>query len=422
MEQLEHLVGSVLDGRYLLRTVIGSGGSAIVFCADDLLLSRPVAVKMLRSEAASLDVPQEELAARRAEARLINRNAFVQESRTAAMLSHPRVVTIFDVCPDADNPYIVMELVRGKPLSERIDELGIIPFHELLYITRCVLEALEEAHACGIVHRDIKEQNVLLLQDGGVKLTDFGIAEIGGERSILIDGKVLGTADTMSPEQASGAPVDARSDLYSLGVLMYRMATGHFPFEDEDPKTVAFLHRSEPPRYPSTLNPAIPRGLEQIILTALEKDPAKRFVDAAAMRRAVLGLEKHPHRVFRRFSRRSNASQKQLAHSAWLPVVGGGVAAALLFVFVSLFLGLFSVRHCTVFTLPSYVDTRYDEQAPLDARIDVVLQYSYRPDLPEGTVLSQYPMAGVRWKLDDEDDRKTLHLVVVTHNQAQALG
>lgn len=428
MEQLERLVGSVLDGRYLLLAVIGSGGSSVVFRADDLLLSRPVAIKMLRSEAFPTSASTEEGAAhnlaRTEDARRINRSAFVQESRAAALLSHPNIVTIFDVSPETDNPYIVMELVAGRPLSERIAELGVLPLHELLYIARCVLEALAEAHENGIVHRDIKEQNILLCRSGGVKVTDFGIADIGGRGSLSPEGKVLGTADTMSPEQASGARLDARSDLYSLGVLMYRMATGHFPFEDEDPKTVAFLHRTEPPRYPSTLCPSIPRGLEQIILTALEKDPQKRFQDAGGMLAAVRRLERHPRHVFRRFARRAPLVRGYALRSAWLPAFCGALAAALLFVNVFLFSGLFNTRQCEIIELPSYVDLQADDGAllTLDPRIEVELQYVLRTDLPEGRVLSQSPQAGVRWKLDEEDDRKTLILTVVTHDQTKVTG
>ena len=154
MEQLESLVGCLLDGRYLLRSVIGGGGSAVVFAGSDLLLSRPVAVKMLRSEAAPAEKPgtetREQFLARSSEARRMNRLAFVRESRAASVLSHPHIVTIFDVCAETDNPYIVMELVEGKPLSERLTALGILPLDEQLYIAACILEALAEAHANGI--------------------------------------------------------------------------------------------------------------------------------------------------------------------------------------------------------------------------------------------------------------------------------
>ena len=203
-----------------------------------------------------------------------------------------------------------------------------------------VLEALICAHENGVVHRDIKGQNILLLPQGGVKVTDFGIAAIGGGRAFTLAGKVLGTADTMSPEQAGGETVDARSDLYSLGALMYRMATGHFPFEDEDPQTVAFLHRTEPPRYPSTWNPDIPRGLEQIILTALEKEPSKRFQSAASMLAAVKKLAHNPRHVFRRFSERAPLLHPSFPQNAVFPIFCGGMAAVFLILLLFAFLGL----------------------------------------------------------------------------------
>ena len=344
MEQLENLVGATLDGRYLLQAVIGHGASAVVFSARDLLLDRPVALKMLRSEAAPASGSQketrEDLLARTEEARRVNRSAFVQESRVAARLSHPSIVTIFDVCPYTDNPYIVMELVRGIPLSDRMAKLGLLPTSEVLAVAHAVLEALICAHENGVVHRDIKGQNILLLPQGGVKVTDFGIAAIGGGRAFTLAGKVLGTADTMSPEQAGGETVDARSDLYSLGALMYRMASGHFPFEDEDPQTVAFLHRTEPPRYPSTWNPDIPRGLEQIILTALEKEPSKRFQSAASMLAAVKKLAHNPRHVFRRFSERAPLLHPSFPQNAVFPIFCGGMAAVFLILLLFAFLGL----------------------------------------------------------------------------------
>lgn len=425
MEQLEKLVGSILDGRYCLHAVIGNGGSAVVFRGEDLLLRRFVAIKMLRSEAIAEDGIQEAVHATHEEARRINRHAFVRESLTAAIFSHPYVVRIYDVCPETDNPYIVMELVDGKPLSERIKSLGILPFHELLFITRCILEVLEIAHENGIVHRDIKAQNILLTNTGGVKVTDFGIAEINGRHSLSLAGKALGTADTMSPEQAGGERVDARSDLYSLGVLMYQMATGYLPFEGADPQTVAFLHRTEPPRYPSTLNPAIPRGLEQIILTAMEKEPQKRFSSATAMLAAIRRLEADPNHIFRRFSHRHDRYIKKIAcRTAWLPFAAGcGVAGLLLLLFFSFF-GMLVPHPIKVIDIPSYTNMQYESDIALglDYRVDVQLRYVLRTDLPEGHILEQYPAAGTCWKLEEKGDRKTLWLVIVTHDSNMIIG
>lgn len=422
MEQLEKLVGTLLEGRYRLGDVIGFGASAVVFRADDLLLSRTVAIKMLRSEPPPSTHPagetREELLERTAEARRINRQAFLQESRAAALLSHLHIVTVFDVCPEGANPYIVMELIEGVPLSERMRALGALPLHELLYISRCVLEALQHAHENGIIHRDIKEQNIMLLKDGGVKVTDFGIAEIGEGHAWQLKGKVLGTAETMSPEQAAGLAVDARSDLYSVGVLMYRMATGHFPFEADDPHTVAFLHQTEPPRYPTTLNPAIPRGLEQIILTALEKEPRKRFGSAAAMLTAVRRLSKNPHLVFRRFRQRETVVSQALRRSPLFASISGFVLAAAIFLSVFAFGGLFAVPQVTVVEMPILVGRQVEEMPALDPRIKIVRQYAFYPTVVEGIVVAQSPAAGTLWKLEGQEG-KILYLTIATHDPSR---
>lgn len=422
MEQLEKLVGTVLDGRYQLGSVLGFGASAVVFRADDFLLSRTVAIKMLRSEPMPAAHPtgetQKEYHERTIEAKRINRHAFLQESRAAALLSHPHIVTVFDVCPEGENPYIVMELVEGMSLAERIRERGVLPLHELLYIGRCVLEALQHAHENGIIHRDIKEQNILLTKGGGVKVTDFGIAEIGGRHTWQLNGKVLGTVETMSPEQAAGLTVDARSDLYSVGVLLYRMATGHFPFEADDPHTIAFLHQTEPPRYPTTFNPAIPRGLEQIILAALEKEPRKRFSSAAAMLAAVRRLSQNTRVVFRHFPQRDALFPRALHRSAWFSSACGFALAVVMFFSALSLNGLFTTPQVAVVEVPPLVGLAEEEMPDFDSRIEVVRQYAFYATIREGTVVAQSPAAGTLWKLEGEAE-KTLYLTIATHDQSR---
>ncbi len=331
MEELEALCGQLLDDRYALHGIIGSGGSAVIFRGEDMLLRRAVAIKMLRSECFGGDADR----LHPDQARLLNRQAFRVESRAAAMLTHPNIVSIYDVCPVIDHPYIVMELVHGESLSALMTDGVPLALSEILYICVCVLEALEEAHENGVIHRDLKAQNILITRDGQVKVADFGIAAIDGDTRSPVAGKVLGTADTMSPEQAAGEQIDVRSDIYSMGVLMYQMVTGHLPFENEDPQTVAFLHRTEPPRYPTTLNPALPRGVEQVILTALEKDPKNRFSSASAMLAAVRRLVRSPGHIFHVLSRkRSPLSRRAAKWPSLLPLMlGAGVAAVLLTLF-----------------------------------------------------------------------------------------
>ena len=422
MERLEQLVGQVLDNRYQLHAVVGTGGSAVVFDAEDLLLRRRVALKMLRSAAAPGEWESSQNDAERArrdtEARRINRSAFLREADTASVLSHPNIVAVFDVLPETDNPYIVMEYVEGMPLSERIENKGCLSVREVLSVTRGILEALCEAHEHGIVHRDIKAQNILLTTSGGIKVADFGIAKTPWRDKLNLKGRVLGTVDTISPEQASGARVDARSDLYSLGVVMYHMATGVLPFQGDD-ETVAFMQIHEPPKYPSTLNPAIPTGLEQIILTAMEKSPDKRFPSAAAMLAAVKRLERNPQHVFRRFrtARLPSASRFFSRHGSLFFVALGMVLAGVCVYAAILFTNIAPLPSVTVVELPSYTGTVYTEWASsLDRRIILSLQYEYHPELPEGTVLSQAPLAGARLKLDGEEDRETLTLTVSTQD------
>lgn len=424
MEYLETLVGCLLDNRYLLRAVIGSGGSAVVFEAEDQLLSRSVAIKMLRSEAflseggSRMD--------RSGDAKKVSRSAFLREARAATVLSHPSIVTVFDVCNHPTNPYIVMELVKGKTLASHLKKRGILSLEEILALSHDILLGLSEAHAHGVIHRDIKPENILLTRSG-VKITDFGIAKLPGNERNVLTGKVLGSVDTISPEQASGKETDARSDIYSLGVLLYRMATGRMPFTAKDPETVAFLHISEPPKYPSTYNPAIAKGLEQIILCALAKNPDDRFPDAASMLAAIKQLEKNPRHTFRRFTRAHTSPLAALGRHAAILSVSLGVAAAVL---CGLFAIVFSGKGIlptpvTVVSLPSYTEYTYPavetELATLDSRISVTITRVLRPDLPEGTIIAQVPAAGTLWKLDGRGDSETLVLIVTTQESNNPL-
>ena len=267
-------MGTLLAGRYELGESIGRGGMAEVYAANDRRLERTVAVKVLLPDSAH-DSSFEE--------------RFRREAKVAAALNHPAIVGIYDTGEDVTGPdghrvsYIVMEHVAGRTVRELLaDGLGV---DQTLEIVVGVLSALEYSHRAGIVHRDIKPANVMVTGNGGVKVMDFGIARaLDAVSGLTRSWSVVGTAQYMSPEQARGEPVDARSDLYSAGCLLFEMLTGQPPFSAESMVAVAYKHIAEQPPVPSTLNPALPPVLDRIVARALVKDRDVRYQSAAELR------------------------------------------------------------------------------------------------------------------------------------------
>jgi eukaryotic-like serine/threonine-protein kinase len=262
MQSLER--DTVIDGRYRVIRRLGSGGMADVYCAEDSQLGRRVALKVLHRRFAE-------------DQQFVER--FRREASSAAGLQHPNIVGIFDRGEWDGTYYIAMEFVEGRTLKDIIRQKGPAPPEAAVDITLQVLRAARFAHKRGIVHRDIKPHNVLIDQDGRVRVTDFGIAR-AGTSDMTETGSIMGTAQYLSPEQAQGRPVDARSDLYSIGIVLYELLTGQVPFDAESPVTVALKQVNETPVPPRQLVPEIPPALEAIVLRALEKDPARRFADA----------------------------------------------------------------------------------------------------------------------------------------------
>ncbi len=278
---------TMIDGRYRVVKRLGSGGMADVFRAHDTQLGREVAVKVLYSRFAE-------------DAQFVER--FKREASSAAGLSHPSIVGVFDRGEWDGTYYIAMELIEGRTLKDVIRERGPAPPEAATDIVTQILRALRFAHQRGVVHRDIKPQNVLVDAEGRVKVTDFGIARAGAS-DMTETGSIMGTAQYLSPEQAQGRPVDARSDLYSVGVVLYEMLTGRVPFDAESPVTVALKQVSEAPIPPRELEPSIPPALEAVVLRALEKEPARRFADADEFIRA-LEAARDPNAVVPRCTRR----------------------------------------------------------------------------------------------------------------------
>jgi eukaryotic-like serine/threonine-protein kinase len=262
-----NLINTLFDGRYRVVRKLGAGGMADVYLAEDEELGRRVAIKILNDRHAN-------------DEQFVER--FRREAKNAAGLSHPNIVSIYDRGEAEGTYYIAMEFLDGRSLKELLIARGPMPIGDAMQYTRQILNALRFAHRKGVVHRDIKPHNVMVDGDGRLKVTDFGIARAGASQMTEV-GAIVGTAQYLSPEQARGAAVDQRSDLYSIGVVLYEMLTGHVPFTGDTPVEIAMRHLSDAPRPPSTIRPEIPPDLDMIVLRALAKNPDDRFQTADEM-------------------------------------------------------------------------------------------------------------------------------------------
>ena len=266
-QETENLSGQLLDGRYELQGIIGEGGMAVVYRAMDHRLNRPVAVKIMRREM----IGDEEF-----------RSRFCAESHAVAMLSNPNIVAVYDVSHSDENEYIVMELVDGITLKQYMEKKGALPWREALHFTKQIARALGHAHERGIIHRDIKPQNIMLLRDGTIKVADFGIAALENEIHES-NGEAIGSIHYIAPEQARGLLPDTRSDLYSLGVVMYEMLTGELPYTGETLGEIAIKHMNAEPVPPRQLVPEIPEELEAVTLKAMCADMEQRYQSAGEL-------------------------------------------------------------------------------------------------------------------------------------------
>ena len=414
MERQEQFFGRVLDGRFRIDRLIGSGGMADVYSATDLTAEREVAVKILKSE-----ISRDEAAIKR----------FVNEAKVVSMLSHKNIVTTHGVSLKGKLKYIVMEYVHGITLKNYMKKKVTLSVSEILCYTEQILEALEYAGSKGIVHRDIKPQNVMLLKNGFIKVTDFGIAKLPTSETITMPDKAIGTVYYISPEQAKGGKIDVRSDLYSLGIMMYEMATGKLPFVSESPVSVAMMQINQAPVTPRKLNPEIPVGLEQIINIAIKKDPRDRFQSAAQMLSYINKFKRndkivfHPNQLKRKrslFARLKTRAQSLIARFSAIKrrepraaqshpkpnpyaIAIGALSAALLATLIAsgIIIGslLGAKNPSSAFTVPSLVGNRYTELLEnylsgseyfLFSSENVT--YLYNTDAPAGTILAQSPL------------------------------
>lgn len=275
------MIGKRLGDRYELESRIGSGGMAVVYLAKDLVLDRNVAVKILNESLSNDD-------------NFVDR--FRREARAAARLSHPNVVGIYDVGQDDGTHYIVMEYIEGKTLKERIRDEGALPMADIVAIGEQIADALDHAHEKGIVHRDIKSHNIMIGARGRVKVADFGIARATSSQTITHTGSVMGSVHYFSPEQARGGYIGEKSDIYSLGVVLYEMATGELPFSGESPIAIALKHLQEEPEDPIHKRNSLPQSVDNVIRRAMAKDPLHRYATAGELQTA-LGTALHAERL-----------------------------------------------------------------------------------------------------------------------------
>ena len=409
MNVFDKYVGQVFDNRYKITKILGVGGMAVVFEAFDTKLNRIVALKMLKDEIAN-------------DSQSVKR--FINESKAVSMLAHPNIVSIYDVSVKDNLKYIVMERVDGITLKSYMTQKGVLSLSETLSYTEQILRALEHAHSKGIIHRDIKPQNIMLLKNGRIKVTDFGIAKLPNAETVTMTDKAIGTVFYISPEQASGKVIDQRSDLYSLGVLMYEMTTGKLPFDAESPVSVALMQVNAIAKPPREIMPNIPLGVEQIIMLAMEKQPERRFQNATQMLRHLLQIKNNPTYVFKTKSRdgkiaiadtETSAKSKTTKKSApkggrsMFPVILGVTLAFLLVVGISV--GVVIDRFKDSQEMTASQDVTVPDLMGQVMTEDIINQYTKQgfkitvtyddsqPDIEVNTVLAQSPEAGIVRKI-----------------------
>ena len=419
---MDQYIGKMLDNRYEILERIGTGGMAIVYKAKCHRLNRLVAIKILKS-----DLAQNEEFRRR----------FNAESQAVAQLSHPNIVSVYDVSRGGDMEYIVMELIDGITLKQYMEKRGQLNWRESLHFITQIMRGLSHAHSRGIIHRDIKPQNIMVLRDGSVKVADFGIACLADSAQTLTQ-EALGSVHYISPEQARGDRPDARSDIYSSGVVLYEMLTGRLPFEGESAVSVAIQHLSSIPLAPREINPDIPEQLELICMKAMAPDLEHRYQSADAMIADLEAFRKNPevemkfdlsdlrpeendeptrtirtmpshtvtipvHQPERNYPRRERDEDEEprRAGSGKRGVLVGAVTVAAVAVVIVLFktiLSSFAPAVVDQYQVPDLYNMTIEE-AENDPRIEGVFEIQkagseFSTDVPEGHILRQDPKKG----------------------------
>ncbi len=396
---MENYVGKRLDGRYELKEIVGIGGMAVVYKAYDNVEDRIVAVKILKDEYAT----NEDFLRR-----------FKNESKAISLLSHPNIVKVYDVSFGDVIQYIVMEYIEGITLKEYIEKNGSLVWKTVVAIAVQILRALQHAHDRGIVHRDVKPQNIIILDNGTIKVTDFGIARFARTETQTITDKAIGSVHYMSPEQARGDATDEKADIYSVGVILYEMLTGKLPFEADSAVSVAIMQLQSKPKLPSEIDPTIPRGLEQIIMHAMQKDPERRYHSAAEMLKDLEEFKRNPEISFNydifvddeptRFVEidDKNDELKKSKNKTPTIMILAGVAAAFVLAFIVLaviFVPKLVNGSGGEVKCPNFVGMVYDDafkKKYADWNFDVTTKSSAKYDV--GQIMEQKPTAGRKIK------------------------
>ncbi len=406
---MDKYVGKKLDGRYEIRELIGIGGMANVYRCYDTIDDREVAIKILKDE-------------------FLNNEEFIRrfknESKAIAVLSHPNIVKVYDVSFGDMIQYIVMEYIDGITLKEYINQQKILTWKETVHLVTQILAALSHAHSKGVVHRDIKPQNMMLLSDGTIKVTDFGIARFSNSTRTMTE-QAIGSVHYIAPEQAKGDITDGKTDIYSVGVMMYEMLTGKLPFDGENAVSVALMHLQIVPDSPRTINPSIPEGIEEITLKAMQKQPADRYLSAQDMLADIDRFRMNPsvrfeykylydkqptkyidavnkgksHRA-EEYAQTMNKDkdEEKIRHSLTIPIVVGILIAICIALIVCIPIGIFKNSQSTEVEdvdIPNFIGKTVQEvvENP-DFSFNFEIDYVYTEEEELHVILDQKPAAG----------------------------
>ena len=418
---MENFCGKRLDGRYEIREIIGVGGMAVVYKAYDNIDDRIVAIKILKDEY----LTNEDFKRR-----------FKNESKAIAVLSHPNIVRVYNVSFGDRLQYIVMEYVDGITLKEYIEQQGVINWKEAVHFMGQILAALQHAHDKGIVHQDIKPQNIMLLQDGTIKVTDFGIARFSRVDNDTTSENAIGSVHYISPEQARGEMTDDKADIYSVGVVMYEMLTGKLPFQSDSAVSVALMQLQQDPKRPRDIIPTLPLGLEQITIRAMQKNPSDRYGSAAEMLMDINEFKRNPAIKFNytyfvdqeptKFVRTGGAATRGQVNqhnekpetesksiNKTTAIMLGAIAGVvvLILIIAGIFVGVGNQK----VEVPNFVNLNYYEDIENNKeytdKFEFVVEFDVNSTLDDGTVLEQTPDASEKVKKHSE-----IKLVIVKKN------